>query len=224
MKNSAGHAPATARRSSGHTLVEITITFGLFMGLIGVFSSSLATSVQQEDLQRDTAEAHRRLDKATDRVRRELERSVWSGAYPQIVDAATLVAHHPDIAGALVGTATDATDSNVLLYLETDDVDGDEWPDQGVEGELLLNANPSAFVLVQDGDGALTLMHVDADRDQRRIARGLTDARFDDAAGTGFTIPLDAIRFRASADRRAANRTLAGAVPLTAEVVVRMER
>ena len=216
--------PTGAQARSGHTLVEISITFALFIALLGVFSSSLSTSFEQENLQRDTTEAHKRLDDATEGVRRRLELTVWSGGYPMIVDASTLVTNHPAIAAALGGTATNATASNALVYLEPTDVDSDEWPDQCVDGNLEMATNPSAFVLVEGTDGVQSLVHVDASGRAERVARGLVNARFDDATTSSFTIPLDGILFRASVDRGAEDRPTAGAKALTAEVLVRLER
>ncbi len=159
------------RRRTGVTLIEMVLTISLFSGLLAVFSQSLGSSMEEENLARTQELTRRRLDNGLERVRELLVQTQWDSGYPLVVPAASIAVSHPDIALAVGRPLTDGHASNALLYSQPADVDGDGWPDQDALGAVVMRPEVCAVALVLDRDGTRSIVRVDADRQARRLVR-----------------------------------------------------
>ncbi len=187
-----------ARRRSGFTLIEVTISlslvatvlFGLGL-LIQTFGGSSRTESVGLSLSADALEI---LATVTEDLGRSGFVTLGGEDYPLFFPAGEPPAGFEDFEHEephRIGD--DPEESREILFPMPADADGDNWPDMA-GSEVAWEAVPIAYLLVPADDGTNTLIRRGVDGVDRTISRSVQEVRFEDPEDTGWEIPLNTVR------------------------------
>ncbi|MEZ5978946.1 MAG: hypothetical protein R3F34_12075 [Planctomycetota bacterium] len=184
---------------AGHTLIETLIAVAIFPILVGACFISVTASDEDVDLAEERADMLRRADTAMSIVTSTLETTGWVSVggvdYPWFVeedDVDDPDAVHPHARAIRAEQGRTAREINVVVPL---DADGDGWPDLDEDFEAIdWSPERISFALVPDGSGSNALERRVDGQPGRVIARNVRRFVVDDAASSGFDIPLDCLR------------------------------
>ena len=195
----------TRRSKSGFTLLEAAIASTL---LVIVFSA-LAAAIQSMQGLAATAKERGALQTngqdALIEITRDLRRSgivdFGGTRYPIVFDDGDPGvgfpehAHLPANKNGAAGDE-DAGPDRSILFLAPQDADGDRRPDVDGDGELLWDGSVCGYVLVTNDQGVNVLQRRVEGRPIEVVARFVERVAFDDAASSGWEIPLGSVRVR----------------------------
>jgi prepilin-type N-terminal cleavage/methylation domain-containing protein len=193
------------RGRQGFTLIEMMISLGV-LSIVGVsfavsmrsMASLSSSSAARADVQREGAEA---LERILGELRSSGVANVGGLDYPHLFDDGVpgpgFDAHaHAVPAGAATVNDYDFGVTREIVFLLPADVDGDALPDVDGAGEMAWGANEISYVLDQAADGTVALQRRVNGAAPVNIASDVERVAFDDAATSGFEVPLDAVRVR----------------------------
>ena len=191
---------------SGFTLLELTIGMSLMLLLTGVLVQSLRGIRGMTTATGALGNLQTMGDRALLRIMTDLRSSgtevVAGKSYPYVFDGGApgdplfvVHAHAPAQENARAGDPDFGPDREIV-YLLPADVDGDRRPDLDGNGDLLWSANETSLVVNTRADG---LNYLERRTDAGApvvLARDVERVVFDNAASSGFQIPLGSVRVR----------------------------
>ena len=187
----------------GFTLIEMLISLTI-LAIVGVtFSASMRSMASLATAGTTRASIQREGSVALERILVELRQAgfVTQGGfdYPHLFDDGApglgFEAHaHAVPAGAAVAGDYDFGVTREIVFLVPADADGDSEPDVDANGDLAWGADEISYVLDQNAAGERALERRVNGGAPETIATGVERIVFDNAASSGWEIPLSAVR------------------------------
>jgi hypothetical protein len=194
-----------ARRRAGATFVELSIGVSLLLLLVGALSQTLQSLKSgSDDAGIDSvfqAQGQLALRTIVDDLKRSGFATVGGLDYPHLFEDGDATgpfgahAHAPANHTAAAGDP-EFGPSREMVFLQPADVDDDDRPDLDGAGRLVWSADQFSYVLVTRNDGVNVLERRTNGGSPRKIVHHVERITFDDAATSGFEIPLRSIRVR----------------------------
>lgn len=190
---------------SGFTLIEVSIGMVLLAIVLGALAMAMRGMNGLALSSRERLSLQTSGQEALIEIVRDLRRSgvvtVGGLRFPVLFENGDPGENFPDhvhvpaVENAGVGEPDFGPDRELLFLLPADE-DGDRRPDVGENGRLVWGANVFSYVLVTRADGVNTLERRVDGANPRVVARFVERVVFDDAASSGFEIPMGSIRVR----------------------------
>ena len=178
-------------RRAGFTLVEICVSSVILVVLMGAFTSAITGMVRLAKVGDTQASLRTEANRALKSVQQDLRTSgfvtVGLVDYPSVVNSAfdQFTAQAND---------SDFGISREIILVQPADVDGDNVPDVDADGALVWSADEISYVHVMAPDGIPVLERRVNGGGGRVVARHVERVVFDDAASSGWNVPLNAVR------------------------------
>ncbi len=196
---------ARAEGRRGFSMLEVMLSTSILVIVLGSLAVSVGSMQDLAATARQRGELQITGQRAVLAILGDLRRSgtvvVGGFGYPLVFDGGDPGAGHPQHAhipaskSGAPGDEDAGPDRSILFVLPLDE-DGDRRPDVDVNGELLWDDAVHGYVLVTGADGVNRLERWVEGLPPRSVARYVERMVFDDAASSGWEIPLDSIRVR----------------------------
>jgi hypothetical protein len=184
------------RARAGFTLLEAILAVGLFSMLVGGFLFSVERMSRASDavdvsytLAVDGFDAVRSI---VDQVSRTGYRQFDGSDMPVFSEDGEPGEDHLAFAHEPPSSGEEVRD---LVYRLPQDADADGWPDVDGNGEAVWDPVEYGLLCLTLADGTDALVLRRSDGTTRVLARDVARVVFETPAQTGFTIPLDSLRF-----------------------------
>lgn len=171
--------------------MEIAISSVILVVLMGAFTTAITGMVRLAKVGDTQASLRTEANRALKSIQQDLRPSgfvtVGMVDYPSVVDSAF---------DQYTATADefDFGISREVILVQPADVDGDNEPDVDVNGALVWAADEISYVHVMGADGIPVIERRVNGGAGRVVARYVERMVFDDAASSGWQVPLNALR------------------------------
>lgn len=196
---------ASSPRRAGFSLIELTVGTGILALLAGTLMTAMQ-SLRDVTMTGDMrAQMQVEGERALSWIVSDLRRSGFvddaGDDFPYLfrdgVGVGNFVGHSHTVPPKQAKPSdSDFGFNREVVFLLPADADGDNVPDIDLNGELVWDPTHISYVVMMNNAGENVLQRREDAGVPREIARGVERILFEDAASTGFTIPLDVLRVR----------------------------
>ncbi len=195
--------PRTSR--AGMTLLEASVSSALLFLVLGTLAHALTGVRDVTNSEGVKAQLQSSGERALEMIISDLRASGFSTVggidYPVLFEngaAPNGLAEHVHSPAPKEARPSDSDfgPNREIVFRLPADADGDGRPDVTVDGQVIWDAREFSYVVINDPDGVNRLERRIDGVAAQRVASWVERIVFDDAASSGFVVPLNSIRVR----------------------------